>query len=50
MTSPRSRIVLGSTRAGRFGDKPAHWIQEANGLFDDLACGAGALKTARDAS
>jgi NAD(P)H-dependent FMN reductase len=30
MTSPQPRIgiVIGSTREGRFGDKPAHWIHE----------------------
>ena len=25
--APRSlKVILGSTREGRFGDKPAHWI------------------------
>ena len=30
MTSqqPRIGIVIGSTREGRFGEKPAHWIHE----------------------
>jgi len=25
---PRIGIVIGSTREGRFGEKPAHWINE----------------------
>ena len=28
MNQPRIGIVIGSTREGRFGEKPAHWIQE----------------------
>lgn len=30
MTSPQPRIgiIIGSTREGRFGEKPAHWIHE----------------------
>jgi NAD(P)H-dependent FMN reductase len=39
MTSPQLRIgiVIGSTRDGRFGDKPAHWIHEIAKQRTDLA-------------
>jgi NAD(P)H-dependent FMN reductase len=33
----RALVILGSTREGRFGDKPAHWIRgvlEAHGAFE----------------
>jgi NAD(P)H-dependent FMN reductase len=38
MTSPQPRIgiVIGSTREGRFGDKPAHWIHEIATRRSDL--------------
>jgi len=38
MTSPPLRIgiVIGSTREGRFGDKPAHWIHEIARQRSDL--------------
>jgi NAD(P)H-dependent FMN reductase len=38
MTSPQPRIgiVLGSTREGRFGDKPAQWIHEIARQRSDL--------------
>jgi len=38
MTSspPRIGIVIGSTREGRFGDKPAHWIHEIATQRSDL--------------
>ena len=38
MTSPQSRIgiVIGSTREGRFGDKPAHWIHQIAKQRTDL--------------
>ena len=38
MTSPRPRIgiIIGSTREGRFGDKPAHWIHEIAKQRTDL--------------
>jgi hypothetical protein len=43
MTKHRSRIgiILGSTRQGRFGDRPANWILE-------IACWARSLRAARD--
>ena len=28
MSKPRIGIIIGSTREGRFGDKPAQWIYE----------------------
>ena len=28
MSKPRIGIIVGSTRPGRFGDKPAEWIAE----------------------
>ena len=28
MSKPKIGIVIGSTREGRFGDKPANWIYE----------------------
>jgi NAD(P)H-dependent FMN reductase len=34
---PRIGIVIGSTREGRFGDKPAHWIHEIAKQRTDLA-------------
>lgn len=39
MTSevPRIGIVIGSTREGRFGEKPAHWIHEIAKQRTDLA-------------
>jgi NAD(P)H-dependent FMN reductase len=39
MTSPQPRIgiVIGSTREGRFGEKPAHWIHEIAKQRTDLA-------------
>lgn len=39
MTSqtPRIGIVIGSTREGRFSDKPAHWIHEIARQRTDLA-------------
>jgi NAD(P)H-dependent FMN reductase len=39
MTSqtPRIGIVIGSTREGRFGEKPAHWIYEIARQRTDLA-------------
>lgn len=39
MTSqqPRIGIVIGSTREGRFSEKPAHWIHEIARLRTDLA-------------
>jgi NAD(P)H-dependent FMN reductase len=38
MTSrkPRISIVIGSTREGRFGEKPAHWIHEIAKQRTDL--------------
>ena len=38
MTSPQPRIgiVIGSTREGRFGDKPAHWIHQIAKQRTDL--------------
>ena len=39
MTSqqPRIGIIIGSTREGRFGEKPAHWIHEIAKRRTDLA-------------
>jgi NAD(P)H-dependent FMN reductase len=39
MTSPLPRIgiIIGSTREGRFGEKPAHWIHEIAKQRTDLA-------------
>ena len=39
MTSqvPRIGIIIGATRKGRFGEKPAHWIQEIAKQRADLA-------------
>ncbi|WP_221178155.1 NADPH-dependent FMN reductase [Pseudomonas brassicacearum] len=34
---PRIGIVIGSTREGRFGEKPAHWIHEIARQRADLA-------------
>jgi NAD(P)H-dependent FMN reductase len=34
---PLIGIVIGSTREGRFGEKPAHWIHEIAKLRTDLA-------------
>src|ERR1700735_1994044 len=34
---PRIGIVIGSTREGRFGEKPAHWIHEFAKQRTDLA-------------
>jgi NAD(P)H-dependent FMN reductase len=34
---PRIGIVIGSTREGRFGAKPAHWIHEIAKQRTDLA-------------
>jgi NAD(P)H-dependent FMN reductase len=34
---PRIGIVIGSTREGRFGEKPAHWIHEIARQRTDLA-------------
>ena len=35
--TPRIGIVIGSTREGRFGDKPAHWFHEIAKQRTDLA-------------
>lgn len=35
--SPRIGIIIGSTREGRFGEKPAHWIYELAGQRTDLS-------------
>ena len=35
--APRIGIVIGSTREGRFGDKPAHWFHEIAKQRTDLA-------------
>lgn len=39
MTSPQPRIgiVIGSTREGRFGEKPAHWIRDIANKRTDLS-------------
>ncbi|MDZ4356397.1 MAG: NAD(P)H-dependent oxidoreductase, partial [Variovorax sp.] len=34
---PRVGIVIASTREGRFGEKPAHWIHEIAKQRTDLA-------------
>src|ERR1700690_485802 len=34
---PRIGIVIGSTREGHFGEKPAHWIHEIAKQRTDLA-------------
>jgi NAD(P)H-dependent FMN reductase len=34
---PRIGIIIGSTREGRFGEKPAHWIHEIAKQRTDLA-------------
>ncbi len=37
MAKPRIGVIIGSTRPGRFGDKPAEWIAErakASGEFE----------------
>jgi NAD(P)H-dependent FMN reductase len=34
---PRIGIVIGSTREGRFGEKPAQWIHEIAKQRTDLA-------------
>ena len=36
-SQPRIGIVIGSTREGRFGEKPAHWIHEIAKQRTDLA-------------
>jgi NAD(P)H-dependent FMN reductase len=36
MTEPKIAIIIGTTRATRFGDKPAHWINEIASRRDDL--------------
>lgn len=36
-TQPLIGIVIGSTREGRFGEKPAHWIHEIAKQRTDLA-------------
>ena len=36
MNLPHVAIIIGSTRDGRFGDKPANWIQDIARLRDDL--------------
>lgn len=36
-TTPRIGIILGSTREGRFGDKPARWIGDIAGRRTDLS-------------
>lgn len=33
---PRIGIIIGSTREGRFGEKPAHWIHEIARQRSDL--------------
>ncbi|HZE90232.1 MAG TPA: NAD(P)H-dependent oxidoreductase, partial [Rhizobacter sp.] len=35
--APRIGIVIGSTREGRFGDKPAHWFHTIAQARTDLA-------------
>jgi NAD(P)H-dependent FMN reductase len=35
--SPRIGIIIGSTREGRFGEKPAHWIYELARQRTDLS-------------
>ncbi|MDB5881321.1 MAG: reductase [Ramlibacter sp.] len=36
MTQPKIGIIIGSTREGRFGDKPAAWIHSLASRRDDL--------------
>jgi NAD(P)H-dependent FMN reductase len=36
MTQPKIAIIIGSTREGRFGDKPAAWIHSLAAKRDDL--------------
>ncbi len=36
MTQPKIGIIIGSTREGRFGDKPAAWIRSVAAKRDDL--------------
>jgi len=36
MAKPKIAIIIGSTREGRFGDKPANWIYELARQRDDL--------------
>jgi NAD(P)H-dependent FMN reductase len=36
VTQPRIGIIIGSTRQGRFGDKPAAWIHSIAAKRDDL--------------
>lgn len=37
MTKPRIGIIIGSTRSGRFADKPAAWIAELAGKRGDVS-------------
>jgi NAD(P)H-dependent FMN reductase len=64
VTQPKIAIIIGSTREGRFGDKPAAWIhslaakrddfphlaQSAGPMFDELAWWARARRSARVAA
>lgn len=36
-SSPLIGIIIGSTRKGRFGDKPAHWIYDIAAKREDIA-------------
>ena len=36
-STPRIGIIIGSTREGRFGEKPANWIHELAKKRADLA-------------
>ncbi|MBI4305931.1 MAG: NAD(P)H-dependent oxidoreductase [Chloroflexi bacterium] len=36
MTKPRIAIIIGTTRTGRFSDKPARWIHDVAAKRDDL--------------
>lgn len=36
-SSPLIGIIIGSTRKGRFGDKPAHWIHDIAAKREDIA-------------
>jgi len=36
MAKPKIAIIIGSTREGRFGDKPANWIYELGKARNDL--------------
>jgi hypothetical protein len=51
--SIRIKVILGTTRQRRFGDKPAHWIcEEAKSHPDvevEILWSARALKQAREA-